>query len=111
MRDVRSAVGDGGLFLIYEPVCHEGESRPAYLDRFEQTNHSTWAALTPEEWLPFWRTSAPRTSPSLRPCGLSWAATPDSPTCVTFLRTRPVGTRYFASGREKLGNRWRRGAK
>jgi SAM-dependent methyltransferase len=50
MRDVRSAVGDAGLFLIYEPVCHERESRPAYLDRFEQTNHSTWAALTPEEW-------------------------------------------------------------
>ena len=50
MREVRSAVGDGGRFLIYEPVRHEGESRPAYLDRFEQTNHSAWAALTPEEW-------------------------------------------------------------
>jgi SAM-dependent methyltransferase len=49
MREVRSVVGDGGLFLIYEPVRREGESRPAYLDRFEQTNHSTWAALTPEE--------------------------------------------------------------
>ena len=50
MREVRSAVGDGGRFLIYEPVRREGESRPAYLDRFEQINHSIWAALTPEEW-------------------------------------------------------------
>jgi hypothetical protein len=50
MREVRFEVGDGGLFLIYEPVCHEWESRPAYLDRFEQTNRSRWAALTPEEW-------------------------------------------------------------
>ena len=36
--------------MIYEPVRHEGESRPAYLDRFERTAHSTWVALTPEEW-------------------------------------------------------------
>jgi len=50
MREVRAAVGNGGRFLIYEPVCHEGESRPAYLDRFEQINHSGWAALTPDEW-------------------------------------------------------------
>jgi ubiquinone/menaquinone biosynthesis C-methylase UbiE len=50
MSEVRAAVGDGGRFLIYEPVRHEGESRSAYLDRFEQTARSTWAALTPEEW-------------------------------------------------------------
>jgi SAM-dependent methyltransferase len=50
MRDVRAAVGDSGRFLMYEPVCREGESRPAYLDRFEQVNHSAWAALTSEEW-------------------------------------------------------------
>jgi SAM-dependent methyltransferase len=50
MREVRATVGDDGRFLIYEPVRHEGESRPAYLDRFEQINHSAWAALTPEEW-------------------------------------------------------------
>jgi len=50
MREVRATVGDTGRFLIYEPVCHEGESRPAYLDRFEQINHSGWAALTPNEW-------------------------------------------------------------
>jgi hypothetical protein len=50
MREVRAAVGATGLFLIYEPTRHEGESRPAYLDRFEQVCHSAWAALTPQEW-------------------------------------------------------------
>src|SRR5215472_3275162 len=50
MREVRTTVGDSGRFLIYEPVCKEGESRPAYLDRFEQINHSAWAELTPDEW-------------------------------------------------------------
>src|SRR5215470_15575159 len=40
MREVRATDGDSGRFLIYEPVCHEGESRPAYLDRFEQIDHS-----------------------------------------------------------------------
>jgi SAM-dependent methyltransferase len=50
MREVRATVGDSGRFLIYEPVCNEVESRPAYLDRFEEVNHSAWAALTSEEW-------------------------------------------------------------
>src|SRR5215472_8076250 len=50
MREVRATVGYAGRFLIYEPVCKEGESRPAYLDRFEQINHSAWAELTPDEW-------------------------------------------------------------
>lgn len=50
MREVRAAVGAAGLFLIYEPIRHEGESRPAYLDRFEQIHHAAWAALTPDEW-------------------------------------------------------------
>ena len=36
--------------MVYEPVRNERESRPAYLDRFEQINHSGWAALTPGEW-------------------------------------------------------------
>jgi SAM-dependent methyltransferase len=50
MREVRAAVGPAGLFLIYEPTRHEGESRPAYLDRFERINHAAWTALTPDEW-------------------------------------------------------------
>jgi ubiquinone/menaquinone biosynthesis C-methylase UbiE len=50
MGEIRATVGDAGRFLIYEPVCGEQESRPAYLDRFEQVNHSLWAALTSDEW-------------------------------------------------------------
>jgi SAM-dependent methyltransferase len=50
MRAVRSAVGDDGLFMIYEPICREKESRVAYLERLERINHAAWAALTPEEW-------------------------------------------------------------
>jgi hypothetical protein len=50
MREVRTAVGATGLFLIYEPTRHEAESRPAYLDRFEQVCRSAWAALRPDEW-------------------------------------------------------------
>jgi SAM-dependent methyltransferase len=50
MRAVRATIGDGGRLLIYEPACHEQEDRLAYLDRFEQTAHSAWAALTREEW-------------------------------------------------------------
>jgi hypothetical protein len=43
-------VAEGGFFLIYEPSRLEGESRPAFLDRFEQTYRPAWAALTPGEW-------------------------------------------------------------
>src|SRR5262249_4941318 len=50
MRDVRAAIEPNGLFLIYEPASREGESRDAYLDRFEKINKLLWAALTPDEW-------------------------------------------------------------
>ncbi|MBX9622362.1 MAG: class I SAM-dependent methyltransferase [Gemmataceae bacterium] len=50
MEGVRAAVGDDGRFLVYEPVCGEGEDRPAYFDRFEQTYHPLWPKLTAEEW-------------------------------------------------------------
>jgi SAM-dependent methyltransferase len=50
MCDVRATVGEQGLFLIYEPTRAEGESRAAYLDRFEQTYGDAWAALTADEW-------------------------------------------------------------
>ncbi|MBV8882935.1 MAG: class I SAM-dependent methyltransferase [Chroococcidiopsidaceae cyanobacterium CP_BM_RX_35] len=50
MRAIRSAVGKNGFFMIYEPFRREGESQPAYLDRFEQTNHCSWSALAPDEW-------------------------------------------------------------
>src|SRR6516165_9126466 len=50
MREVRATVGEGSLFMIYEPTFLEGESRPAYLDRFERTYRPAWATFTPAEW-------------------------------------------------------------
>lgn len=50
LRAVRAAVGEDGWLLIYEPVCREGEGRPAYLDRFEATYRPLWPATTPDEW-------------------------------------------------------------
>lgn len=49
MREIRGIVGDGGLFLIYEPSRLEGETRPAFLERFEQAYRSAWSSLTPKE--------------------------------------------------------------
>ncbi|MBX9580101.1 MAG: class I SAM-dependent methyltransferase [Gemmataceae bacterium] len=50
MRAVRAVVGGDGRFLIYEPVCREGEGRPAFLDRFEATYRPLFAAMTADEW-------------------------------------------------------------
>jgi SAM-dependent methyltransferase len=50
MSEVRGALGDGGFFLICEPARREGESRPAFLDRFERSYRATWSALAPDEW-------------------------------------------------------------
>jgi hypothetical protein len=49
MRSVRSTLGDGGLFLIFEPANLEGETRAAYLERYEQFIESDWTALSPAE--------------------------------------------------------------
>lgn len=54
MREVRGVVGDGGLFLIYEPARLDGESRPAFLERFDNVYRSAWSALTPAEWDIIW---------------------------------------------------------
>ena len=50
MREVRTAVGADGRFLIYEPIRNEGESRLEYLNRFEHISRFAWPALTLEEW-------------------------------------------------------------
>ncbi len=50
MRAVRSIVGDGKLFLIWEPASLDGEDREGWLRRFELTSRPLWAALTREEW-------------------------------------------------------------
>jgi SAM-dependent methyltransferase len=49
MRSVRAVIENSGLFLIFEPTSLEGETRAAYLDRYESFVNSTWTALTPAE--------------------------------------------------------------
>jgi len=54
MRAVRSVIGPDGLFLIFEPASLEGETRPAYLERYDTFIHSVWTALTPAEQNILW---------------------------------------------------------
>ena len=49
MREIRSLVGDRGLFLIYENATPDGEDRDAYLLRWER-HYQLCTALTPEEY-------------------------------------------------------------
>jgi SAM-dependent methyltransferase len=49
MREIRSVVGDRGLFLIYENASPDGEDRDTWLLRFRRQNQSLWTAVTPEE--------------------------------------------------------------
>jgi ubiquinone/menaquinone biosynthesis C-methylase UbiE len=50
MREVRSVVGDRGLFLIYETASPDGEDRDAWLLRWVRQNQPLWTALTLEEY-------------------------------------------------------------
>jgi SAM-dependent methyltransferase len=50
MREIRTVVGDRGLFLIYENASRDTEDRDAWLLRWERQNQPLWAALTPEEY-------------------------------------------------------------
>ena len=49
MRQIRSIVGDRGLFAIYENTSPDGEDRDAWLRRWDDQKPG-WTALTPEEW-------------------------------------------------------------
>jgi SAM-dependent methyltransferase len=50
MREIRSVVGDRGLFLIYENASPDFEDRDGWLLRWECQNRPLWTALTPEEY-------------------------------------------------------------
>jgi ubiquinone/menaquinone biosynthesis C-methylase UbiE len=50
MREVRNGLNEGGAFLIYEPTQQDGETRAAYLDRFEEIGQKNWKALSPQEF-------------------------------------------------------------
>jgi hypothetical protein len=54
MKAIRGAIGERGLFMLYEPALLAGEDRPAWLDRFSRTNERLWRALTPAEWDQIW---------------------------------------------------------
>ena len=54
MRAIRGAIGERGLFMLYEPARRAGEDRPAWLDRFARTNQPLWNVLTPAEWEQIW---------------------------------------------------------
>jgi len=50
MREIRSVVGDSGLFLINENASPDGEDRDAWLRRWERQNQPLWTALTAKEY-------------------------------------------------------------
>lgn len=50
MQEIRARMRSDGAFLIYEPTRDDGEDRPAYLDRFEETGRHDWTALSGEEF-------------------------------------------------------------
>jgi SAM-dependent methyltransferase len=54
LRAIRDALGFGGIFLLYEPTCADGEDRAAYLERFRQMNHQLWGYLSDPEWEQIW---------------------------------------------------------
>jgi len=50
MRDVRASLGSDGQFFVYEPTRRDGETRAAYLDRFEAIGREDWTELAPDEF-------------------------------------------------------------
>jgi SAM-dependent methyltransferase len=54
MREIRSATGTGGLFMIYEPTLPEGEDRAGFLKRFRETVFVQWTMLTDAERDAIW---------------------------------------------------------
>jgi SAM-dependent methyltransferase len=54
LKAIRDALGGGGIFLLYEPTCIDGEDRAGYLDRFRRTNLQLWDYLSETEWEQIW---------------------------------------------------------
>jgi SAM-dependent methyltransferase len=54
LEAIREALGVGGVFLLYEPTCLDGEDRAGFLERFQQTNHRLWDYLSEPEWEQIW---------------------------------------------------------
>jgi SAM-dependent methyltransferase len=54
LKAIRDALEVGGIFLLYEPTCTDGEDRTDYLERFRHTNHPLWNYLSEPEWEQIW---------------------------------------------------------
>ncbi len=54
LKAIRDALGAGGIFLLYEPTCIDGEDRSGFLERFQQINHRLWDYLSEPEWRQVW---------------------------------------------------------
>jgi hypothetical protein len=52
MRKVERLLPPGGLFLIWEPTCFEGEDREGWMERFRQMRPQ-WPAISDEEFAAF----------------------------------------------------------
>jgi len=52
MRRVRAALARGGLFLIWEPTCFDGEDREDWLERFHRLRPE-WSGVSDEEFAAF----------------------------------------------------------
>jgi hypothetical protein len=50
LQAIRGAVGERGIFLLYEPTLLPDEDRQGYLDRFTRVNRERLRVLTPPEW-------------------------------------------------------------
>jgi hypothetical protein len=49
MRDLRLVVGGGGKLLVYENASPDGETRSAWMKRWDR-QRPTWRAYTASEW-------------------------------------------------------------
>jgi SAM-dependent methyltransferase len=52
MRKVERLLPPGGLFLIWEPTCFEGEDREGWMERFRQMRPQ-WPAISDDEFATF----------------------------------------------------------
>lgn len=49
MKKVKNALGNQGVFMIYEPILIEGEDLESYYHRFEKTFKEHWRGLNKKE--------------------------------------------------------------
>jgi len=50
MRQIRERIDPRGAFLVYESTRDDGETRAAYLDRFEAIGRRDWTAFSADEF-------------------------------------------------------------